>query len=152
MLNGEKRFITNGGEADFLFVFAVTNPRRPARTGVSAIIVPRESARIRVLKNYKLLGMHGARVTHLHFRNARVPRDNFVGGLNQGFSILLDELDKERPAVALGMVGVARAALQAAIMHSASRKQFGRPIRDFEGVSFKIADMAPNLKPHAYWF
>lgn len=146
VLNGEKRFITNGGVADFLFVFAVTNPKRPARTGVSAIIVPRESAKVRVVKDYKLLGMRGARVSHLQFRNARVPRENLVGVLNHGFSILMDELDRERPAVASGMVGIARAALNAAIKHSASRKQFGRPIRDFEGVSFKIADMATKLE------
>ena len=146
LLNGEKRFITNGGVADFLFVFAVTNPKKPARSGVSAFIVPRESKGVTIVKDYELLGMRGARVTHLRFRNARVPGENMVGGLNQGFQILLDELDMERPAVAAGMIGIARSALEAAVRHSMVRKQFGRAIREFEGVSFKIADMATKLE------
>ncbi len=90
--------------------------------------------------------MNGAKVSHLRFRNVRVPRDNLVGGLNHGFPILLDELDRERPAVAAGMVGIARSAFKEAVKYSSTREQFGRPIRDFEGVSFKIADMAVKLQ------
>ena len=146
VLTGEKRFITNGGVADFLFVFAITSARESPRNSISALIVPRESAGVQVVKDYGLLGMHGARVTHLRFRNVRVPARNLVGRANQGFSVLLDELDKERPTVASGMVGVARSALNAAIAYSASRRQFGRPIREFEGVSFKVADMATRLE------
>ncbi len=146
VLNGEKRFITNGGLADFLFVFAVTDDAKPAKSGVSAFIVPRESSRVRVVKNYGLMGMRGANVAHLQFRNVRVPEENLVGGLNRGFPILLDELDRERPAVAAGMVGIARSAFQAAVRYSSERLQFGRPIREFEGVSFKIADMAVQLE------
>ncbi len=146
LINGEKRFITNGGVADLLFVFAVTDRGKPAKSGLSAFVVPRDTRGVSVAKNYSLLGMHGATVSHLAFHNATVPRENLVGGLNRGFDILLDELDRERPAVAAGMVGIARSAFEKAVHYSAERTQFGKPIREFEGVSFKIADMATKLE------
>ena len=146
VLNGEKRFITNGGVADFLFVFAVTNPAKPPKSGVSALIVPRDSQGVQTVKTYGLLGMHGANVVHLRFRNVDVPEENVVGGLHRGFPILLDELDRERPAVAAGMLGIARSAFESAVEYSSKREQFGRPIREFEGVSFKLSDMLVKLE------
>jgi alkylation response protein AidB-like acyl-CoA dehydrogenase len=146
VLNGEKRFITNGGVADFLFVFAVTNPGKPPKSGVSALVVPRDSQGVQTVKTYGLLGMHGANVVHLRFRNVKVPQANVVGGLHRGFPILLDELDRERPAVAAGMLGIARSAFESAVDYSSKREQFGRPIREFEGVSFKLADMLVKLE------
>src|SRR6266568_3052970 len=89
--------------------------------------------------------MRGASVAHLRLRNVGVPGENLVGGLNRGFSIILDELDRERPAVAAGMMGIARSSFEQAVRYSSTRQQFGRPIREFEGVSFKIADMAVKL-------
>jgi alkylation response protein AidB-like acyl-CoA dehydrogenase len=146
VLNGEKRFITNGGVADFLFVFAVTNPAKPPKSGVSALVVPRDSQGVQTVKTYGLLGMHGANVVHLRFRNVRVPEENVVGGLHRGFAILLDELDRERPAVAAGMLGIARSAFESTVYYSSKREQFGRPIREFEGVSFKLSDMLVKLE------
>jgi alkylation response protein AidB-like acyl-CoA dehydrogenase len=146
VLNGEKRFITNGGIADFLFVFAVTDPAKPPRSGVSALVVPRMSKGVQVVKTYGLLGMHGANVVHLRFRDVRVPKENLVGGLHRGFPILLDELDRERPAVAAGMLGIARSAFESAVEYSSKREQFGRPIKEFEGVSFKLSDMLVKLE------
>ena len=145
VLNGEKRFITNGGVADYLFLFAVTDPSKPARSRLSAFVIPRNSKGLEVVRAYGLLGMRGANVAHLRLRNVRVPRENLVGVLHRGFSIILDELDRERPAVAAGMMGIARSAFEEAVRYSSTREQFGRPIRDFEGVSFKIADMAVKL-------
>ena len=146
VLNGEKRFITNGGVADFLFVFAVTEPRKPPKSGVTALVVPREFEGVQVVKTYGLLGMRGANVVHLRFRNVRVPEENIVGGLHRGFPILLDELDRERPAVAAGMLGIARSAFESTIDYSSKRQQFGRPIKEFEGVSFKLSDMLVRLE------
>ncbi|HXL50333.1 MAG TPA: acyl-CoA dehydrogenase family protein [Candidatus Limnocylindrales bacterium] len=146
VLNGEKRFITNGGVADFLFVFAVTEPRKPPKSGVSALVVPREFEGVQVVKTYGLLGMRGANVVHLRFRNVRVPEENIVGGLHRGFPILLDELDRERPAVAAGMLGIARSAFESTVDYSSKRQQFGRPIKEFEGVSFKLSDMLVKLE------
>ena len=146
VLNGEKRFITNGGVADFLFVFAVTEPRKPPKSGVTALVVPREFEGVQVVKTYGLLGMRGANVVHLRFRNVRVPEENIVGGLHRGFPILLDELDRERPAVAAGMLGIARSAFESTVDYSSKRQQFGRPIKEFEGVSFKLSDMLVKLE------
>ncbi len=146
VINGEKRFITNGAVADYLFVFTITDPKKPAKLGMSGFIVPRESRGLAVVRNYGLLGMHGSKVSHVRFRNVKVPTENLVGGLNRGFTILLDELDRERPAVAAGMLGIAQSSFQAAVRYSSKRVQFGKPIRDFEGVSFKIADMAVKLE------
>jgi len=146
VVTGQKRFITNGGVADFLFVFAVTDPTKPPRSGVSAIVVPRETNGVQIVKTYGLLGMHGANVVHLRFRNVKVPRENLIGGLHRGFPILLDELDRERPAVAAGMLGIARSAFESAVDYSSKREQFGRPIKEFEGVSFKLSDMLVKLE------
>src|SRR5437588_10107735 len=146
VLNGEKRFITNGGVADFLFVFAVTEPRKPPKSGVSAIVVPRESEGVQVLKTYGLLGIHGANVVHLRFRNVRVPEENVVGGLHRGFPILLDELDRERPAVAAGELGVESKSVESVVAITSRQRQFGRPIKEFEGVSFKLSDMLVKLE------
>lgn len=99
-----------------------------------------------MLKTYGLLGMHGANVVHLKFRNVRVPEENVVGGLHRGFPILLDELDRERPAVAAGMLGIARSAFESAVDYSSKRQQFGLPIKEFEGVSFKLSDMLVKLE------
>ena len=145
ILKGEKRFITNGGVADYLFVFAVTDPGKPARSALSAFVITRNSKGLEVVKAYGLLGMRGANVAHLRFRNVRIPRENLVGDLNRGFSVVLDELDRERPAVAAGMMGIARSSFQEAVRYSSTREQIGRPIRGFEGVSFKITDMAVKL-------
>jgi alkylation response protein AidB-like acyl-CoA dehydrogenase len=145
VLNGEKRFITNGGVADYLLLFAVTDPGRPPRSALSAFAIPRNSKGLEVVRAYGLLGMRGANVVHLRLHNVVVPGENLVGRLNRGFSIILDELDWERPAVAAGMVGIARSSFEHAVRYSSTREQFGRPIRDFEGVSFKIADMAVRL-------
>ncbi len=112
ILNGEKRFITNGGVADYLFLFAVTDPSKPARSAISAFVIPRNSKGLEVLKAYNLLGMRGVNVAHLRLRNVGVPGENLVGGLNRGFSIILDELDRERPAVAAGMMGIARSSFE----------------------------------------
>ncbi len=113
---------------------------------MSAFVVPKDSRGVSVEKNYSLLGMHGAVVSLLRFQDVTVPRNNLVGGLNRGFRILMDELDRERPAVAAGVVGIARSAFEEAIHYSSERTQFGKPIREFEGVSFKIADMATKLE------
>jgi alkylation response protein AidB-like acyl-CoA dehydrogenase len=145
-LDGQKRFITNGGVADYLFLFAVTDPNRPPQSGLSAFVIPRNSKGLDVVKTYGLLGMRGANVVHLRFRHVSVPGENLVGRLNRGFPIILDELDRERPAVAAGMMGIARSSFEAAVNYSSKREQFGRPIRQFEGVSFKIADMAVKLE------
>lgn len=146
VLNGEKRFITNGSAADFLVVFAITNPSVHAHEGMSAFIVESSTPGFEVFKEHDLLGMRGAKVAHLKFKDLKVPAANLLGKESEGFKVLMDELDSERVAVAAGMIGTARSAYESAVKYSTERVQFDQPIRKFEGVSFKIADMAVKLE------
>lgn len=146
LLNGEKRFITNGSVADFLVVFAITDPSVHAHKGMSAFIIESPMPGFEVFKDHDLLGMHGARVAHLKFKDVKVPKESLLGKENEGFRVLMDELDSERVAVAAGMIGTARSAYETAVEYSTERVQFDQPIHKFEGVSFKIADMAVKLE------
>ena len=146
LINGEKRFITNGSIADFLVVFAITNPGVHAHKGMSAFIVESSRLGFQVVKDFELMGVRVARVAHLKFNNLRVPCENLLGKENAGFTVLMDELDSERTAIAAGMVGTARAAYEVAVKYSTERVQFDVPIRQFEGISFKVADMAVKVE------
>ncbi len=145
VINGEKRFITNGADADIITLFAISNPEVPAKRGASAFIFPTDTEGFKVEKVYNLLGMHGMRIAHLKFENCRIPAENLLGKEGMGFNILMDELDTERISIAAEMIGIARAAFEIAVKYSTERVQFNRPINWFEGVSFKIADMATQL-------
>lgn len=145
VINGEKRFITNGADAHSITLFAITNPDTTAKQGMSAFIFPTDTLGFRVEKVYGLMGMHGLRVAHLKFKDCRIPAENLLGNEGMGFQILMDELDTERVSIAGEMIGIARAAYEIAVKYSAEREQFGKPISSFEGVSFKIADMATVL-------
>ncbi len=146
IINGEKRFITNGSEADYICLFAITNKKVSSHQGMSAFIFPTNTPGFKVIKVYDLLGMRGTRTAHLQFENCRIPLENLLGKENAGFQILMDELDTERTMYAGTLYGIARAAFEVASKYSTERIQFGRPISQFEGVSFKIADMAIKLE------
>jgi alkylation response protein AidB-like acyl-CoA dehydrogenase len=145
VITGEKRYITNGSEADYILVFAITEPSAKARQGMTAFVVETAWPGFSVVKDYDLMGMRGARVSHLKFDGVRVPAGHVVGEVNKGFAVLMDELDTERTSLAAGAVGYSRAAFEIAVAHSVKRQQFGKEIRAFEGVSFKIADMAAKI-------
>jgi alkylation response protein AidB-like acyl-CoA dehydrogenase len=146
VLNGEKRFITNGSQADYMCAFAITNPDVHSKDGMSAFIVDTKSDGFKVMQDHELLGMKSARVSWLKFEDLRVPGDRLLGKPGDGFHILMDELDSERTAIAGEAIGYARTPYEIAIKYANERQQFGRPIRAFEGVSFKVADMAMKLE------
>ena len=146
ILNGEKRFITNGSQADYMCAFAITNPAVKAKDGMSAFIVDTKSEGFTVIKDHDLLGMKSARVSWLKLEDVRVPGNMMLGEPGQGFHILMDELDSERTAIAGEAIGYGRTPYEIAVKYSTERHQFGRPINEFEGVSFKIADMAMKLE------
>jgi alkylation response protein AidB-like acyl-CoA dehydrogenase len=145
VINGEKRFITNGSQADYILLFAITDPEVKAHKGMSTFIFDTATPGFSVVRDYDLMGMRGLRVSHLKFEDARIPASSLLGDENGGFRILMDELDTERTSLAAGAVGQSRAAYEEAVKHSVEREQFGRQIRNFEGVSFKLADMATKL-------
>jgi len=97
------------------------------------------------VKVFDLLGWVGVGVSHLRYNNLKVPKDNILGKTNQGFIVAGYELDPERVAAAAAGIGMARTAFEIAVKYSSERKQFDVPIRTFEGVSFKVADMAIDL-------
>lgn len=146
VINGKKKYITNGSQADFLCVFAITDSKVHSKQGMSAFIIENTMPGFSVVKDLDLMGMNGARVSELKFENIFVPKENVLGKIGDGFAICMDELDSERVAIAAEALGYARPAIEKAIEHSQTRVQFGKPIRLFEGVSFKIADMATDFE------
>jgi alkylation response protein AidB-like acyl-CoA dehydrogenase len=146
ILNGEKRFITNGSQADYMCAFAITDPSVKSKDGMTAFIVDTKSDGFSVVQDHDLMGMKSSRVSWLKLDNVRVPGDMLLGEPGQGFPILMDELDSERAAIAGEAIGYGRTPYEIAVKYSTERQQFGRPIKAFEGVSFKIADMAMKLE------
>ena len=146
IINGEKKFITNGSQADYICLFAITNPDVHPKDGMSGFIFPTDTKGFSVVEDIRMMGMSGARVSRLKFEDCRVPAENLVGEENKGFRVLMDELDSERTAIAAEAVGYCRVPYEEAVKWSCERIQFDRPIRYFEGVSFKIAEMATKIE------
>jgi acyl-CoA dehydrogenase/citronellyl-CoA dehydrogenase len=145
-ITGEKRFITNGSQADYICCFAITDSKVDPKNGMTAFIVDTKTSGFSVVKDHDLLGMKSSRVSWLKFDHVRVPLDMVLGSPGQGFKILMDELDSERTAIAGEAIGYARIPYETAVKYANERRQFGKKIREFEGVSFKIADMAMKLE------
>ncbi|MHA2433017.1 MAG: acyl-CoA dehydrogenase family protein [Candidatus Thorarchaeota archaeon] len=146
VLNGQKRYITNGSIADQIVVFAITDPNVDSRSGMSAFIMETSWEGFSVVQDFGLMGREGVRASHLKFDNLKVPKENLLGKLNQGFLVLMDELDSERIGIAAEGLGCMRTPFRIAVEYSQEREQFDRPISRFEGVSFKIADMATKMR------
>lgn len=146
VLNGEKRFITNGSIADQIVTFAITDPSVDSKSGMSAFIVETDWEGFSVVNDYDLMGRRGIHNTHFKLHNVKVPPENLLGKQNQGFLVLMDELDTERVGIAAESLGCMRKPFEIAVEHSTNRVQFGRPISRFEAISFKIADMATLMR------
>ena len=141
ILNGEKVFITNGGEADTYVCFAKTNPEAGVK-GISAFIVDKDTPGFTVGKKEKKMGLHGSNTVSLLFENAKVPVENLLGVEGEGFKIAMSNLDNGRIGIAAQSLGIAEAALEASVAYAKERKQFGKPIGAQQGLAFKLADMA----------
>lgn len=147
VISGEKRNITNGSQADVLLVWAITNPEVDPAVGMSVFIVEPDAEGFEVVEDYKLLGgFPGTVNSHLRFDAMSVPEENILGRTNEGAKIMFDELSVERALYAAMLVGEARPVLELAVGYSMKREQFGMSISRFEGISFKIADMATKLE------
>lgn len=144
VLNGQKRFIVGAQGADFFFVYARTNPEGPGHKSLSAFIVERDMG-VEVKKVYGLLGTRGGGTGRIVFRDVKVPVENLVGEENGAAVIFNRMMIPERLTSAGGALGMARAALDVAVRYSSRRKAFGRHIREFQGVSFKVADAIMDL-------
>jgi acyl-CoA dehydrogenase len=145
IINGSKIFITNGGEADVYIVFAKTDPEKGSR-GVTAFIVEKDAPGLIIGKDEKKMGLHGSRTVELSFENMEVPEANRLGEEGEGFKIAMANLDVGRIGIAAQALGIAEAALDAAVKYAGERQQFGKPIIANQGIGFKLADMATAVE------
>jgi alkylation response protein AidB-like acyl-CoA dehydrogenase len=140
VLNGRKHWITNAGVSDLYVVFAKTDPQAGAR-GVSCFLV--EAAHgLKIGKLEKKMGMHGSPTGEVILDDVRIPAENLIGQEGQGFMIAMHTLDRSRPSIAAQAVGIAQGALDYAVGYVKERKAFGKPIAEFQGLQFMLADMA----------
>ncbi len=144
ILNGSKRFITNGGAAGIFIVFAKTAPEL-GNKGVTAFIVERNFPGFSLGKHENLLGLRATANCELIFEDCEVPKENVLGEVNAGFKVAMGTLDVSRIDIGAQAVGIAQAALEKSIAYSKERKQFGRPICEFEMIQAKLADMATKI-------
>ncbi len=145
ILNGEKIFITNGGEADTYVVFAVTTPGIGTR-GISAFIVEKGWEGFTFEEHYDKMGIRSSATCQLNFNNVIVPRENLLGKEGQGFKIAMATLDGGRIGIAAQALGIAQGAFEAALEYSRGREQFGKPICKLQTIQFKLADCATKLR------
>ncbi len=145
ILNGEKIFITNGGEADIYIVFAVTTPNIGTR-GISAFIVEKESEGFSFGKHYDKMGIRSSATAELIFNDVKVPKENLLGKEGDGFKIAMSTLDGGRIGIAAQALGIAQGAYENALEYSKERVQFGKPICQQQIIAFKLADMATKLR------
>jgi len=144
LLNGTKMWVTNGSEAGVITLFA-TVERARGHKGVTAFLVEPTFPGFALGKLERKMGIRGSPTVALHLTDCEVPVDNRLGDEGQGFRVALGALDRSRPAVGAQAVGIAQAALDAATGYAKERRQFDRPIADFQGIQFMLADMAMQV-------
>jgi short-chain 2-methylacyl-CoA dehydrogenase len=145
LLTGRKLWITNAGEAGVYFVFANANPEAGHR-GITCFLVERGFAGFQVGKKEDKLGIRASSTCELIMDECRVPAANVVGELGKGYKIAIETLNEGRIAIGSQMAGLAQGALGHAIAYAKQRQQFGKPIADFQGVQFELAQMATEVE------
>ncbi|TGM29526.1 acyl-CoA dehydrogenase [Leptospira levettii] len=145
IINGSKMWITNAGHADWFFVLAKTDPNA-GHKGMTGFILDAKTPGIIVGKKEKNMGQRCSDTRGVTFEDVKVPKENMIGKEGEGFKIAMGAFDQTRPAVAIGAVGVARAALDHSIRYANTRNAFGKPISVNQGVSFMIAEMARDIE------
>jgi isovaleryl-CoA dehydrogenase len=140
VLNGSKMWITNGGEADTMIVYAYTDPAAGPR-GLSAFIVEKGSPGLSCGSHLDKLGMRGSNTVPVFFEDCEVPEENVLGGIGNGTRVLMSGLDYERAVLAAGPLGIMAACMDVVMPYVHERKQFGTPIGEFELMQGKLADM-----------
>ncbi|MFE0574971.1 acyl-CoA dehydrogenase family protein [Streptomyces albogriseolus] len=144
VIDGTKAWITHGGVADFYTVMARTGGE--GARGISAFLVPGDAEGLSAAAPEKKMGMKGSPTAQVHFDGVRVPDARRIGEEGQGFAIALSALDGGRLGIAACALGVAQAALDEAVGYATERRQFGRPVADFQGLRFMLADMATQIE------
>jgi alkylation response protein AidB-like acyl-CoA dehydrogenase len=145
VLNGSKNFITNASVAGVAVLMAVTD-RSKGRHGISAFIVELDTPGIRVGKKENKLGMRASDTCTLVMEDCRIPVQQLLGAPGDGFVNSMEILDGGRISIAAMSIGIARGAFEAALAYSKERRQFGKPICQFEAIQFYLAEMATDIE------
>jgi short/branched chain acyl-CoA dehydrogenase len=145
LLTGRKLWITNAAEAGFYLLFANAKPEAGYK-GVTAFLIEREFPGFQVGKKEDKLGLRASSTCELILDNCRVPRENVMGEVGNGYKIAIETLNEGRIAIGAQMIGLARGALDHAVAYARERKQFGKPIGEFQGVQFDLAKMATEVE------
>jgi alkylation response protein AidB-like acyl-CoA dehydrogenase len=144
-LNGRKMWITNGAEAGFFIVFATVDPSKGYK-GITAFIVERDFPGFSVGKREHKLGIKASSTTELILDNCRVPANNVLGPIGQGYKVSIETLNEGRIGIGAQMIGVAQGAIDAAVGYVKERKAFGKTVAEFQGVQFQLAQAATDLE------
>ncbi len=142
ILNGTKTFITNGGVASVVTVYAVTDPDKPSHKNAGVFIVEKGTPGFTIGKKENKMGIRWSETVELIFEDCRIPAENLLGQEGDGFHIMMKTLDFSRAAVAAQALGIAAGALEYATAYAKERVAFGKPIIEHQGIGFKLADMA----------
>ncbi|MEU0554729.1 acyl-CoA dehydrogenase family protein [Dactylosporangium sp. NPDC006015] len=145
VLNGVKRWITNAGVSEYYTVFAVTDPAARSR-GISAFVVEKSDEGVSFGAPERKLGIKGSPTREVYLDNVRIPADRIIGAPGTGFATAMQTLDHTRVTIAAQALGIAQGALDFALGYVQERKQFGKPIADFQGIQFMLADMGMKLE------
>ncbi|HSS64949.1 MAG TPA: acyl-CoA dehydrogenase family protein, partial [Gammaproteobacteria bacterium] len=144
VLNGVKQFITSGKHADIVVTFAVSD-QSAGKKGISAFIVPTDSAGYRVARVERKLGQHASDTAQIVFDELRLSGDHLLGAEGEGYRIALSNLEGGRIGIAAQSVGMARSAFEAAVGFAKEREAFGKPIAEHQAIAFRLADMATQI-------
>lgn len=145
ILNGQKLWITNGSEASVFIVFATVNPEAGYK-GLTAFIVERDSDGLSVGKKEDKLGIRASSTTEVILEDVRVPGARILGEIGKGYKVAIETLNEGRIGIGAQMVGTAQGALDHTLKYVKEREQFGRPVGEFQGVQFQLADAATELE------
>lgn len=146
LLNGSKRFITNAGLAHVNTVFAITDPAKGTRGGISAFIVEKDAPGFSLGRVEEKMGIRGSQTGELIFEDCEVPAENLLGREGDGFKLAMMTLDRSRPGIAAQAVGIAQGALDFAVHYARERVQFNKPIAENQGLQFMLADMDTKIQ------
>jgi acyl-CoA dehydrogenase len=148
IINGSKTFITNGQHSDFVIVVARTNLEVSGSKGTTLFIVDSNTSGFQRGRNLEKIGLHASDTSELFFEDVRVPASAILGKLDQGFAVLMGELQRERLSLAAGAVAAAEGLLDETVKYVKERKAFGAPLAELQNTRFKLAEAATDARIH----
>jgi alkylation response protein AidB-like acyl-CoA dehydrogenase len=146
VLSGQKTWVTNGGPAEWYIVFALTDPDKRTRGGISAFLVDRDTAGLSIGKPMKKMGLRASATVDLFLDDVRVPADRLLGSEGEAFRYGMKTFEASRPQIATLGLGIAEGAFEYARDYAKERRAFGRPIAEFQAIQFLLADMAAQIE------